>query len=91
MANMHVPIGFGRKARVYLLVTPLLQVLVDGVPDKIGARCFFFHMIFQSRLLLLPILHALAMPACSNIISAQAQKRKEKKQIGVFAAWHFRC
>ena len=46
VADVHVAVGLGRKTRVYLLVPAFLQVLLNGVPDKVAARCFFHEKQF---------------------------------------------
>ena len=48
VANVHIAVGFGRKPRMHLRVATILQILFDGLPDKITASRCFFHRIVSS-------------------------------------------
>ena len=43
VTNVHIAVGFRRETGVDLLVTPALQILVNGFPDKICTFERFFH------------------------------------------------
>ena len=57
VADVHIAVGLGRKARMHLLVPAFLQVLFDGVPDKVAARGFRGIVVFHGKQFLL-LLHS---------------------------------
>lgn len=66
---------------MHLLVAAFLQVLVNGIPNKVGARCFLVHMVFQSRFLLLPFFFSLYLPIAQHCSIISAQRQKSKVQV----------